>query len=74
MIPGSSPTGATRWLSKAFIKVDLPTLGVPRIIIRSGFTGVPRPGSMAWHSLRMRWTSLGFFADRETALTSACAL
>ena len=62
---GSSPTLATRLFSSAFISVDLPTLGMPMIIMRSGFRAVPRCGASARHSLGILATSDGFLAGQR---------
>ena len=71
---GSSPTLATRFLSSAFISVDLPTLGMPMIIIRSGLRRSLRWGASGRHRPTTLATSPGFLHDRATAVTPFWAL
>jgi hypothetical protein len=71
---GSSPTAATRRLSSAFISVDLPTLGMPMISMRSGLMPSLRCGASALHSLGTRVASPGFLQEMATALTPGWAL
>jgi hypothetical protein len=66
---GSSPTAATRRLSSAFISVDLPTLGMPMISMRSGLMPSLRCGASALHRLGTRAASPGFLLEIATALT-----
>ncbi len=66
---GSSPTLATLRLSSAFIRVDLPTFGMPMIIMRSGFTPSSRCGASWLHKVGMRATSAALLAEIATALT-----
>ena len=71
---GSSPTLATRFFSSAFIRVDLPTLGMPMIMMRSGFVGTPRCGASDLASSGMRATSPGFLVVIAYAVTPSWAL
>ncbi len=57
---GSSPTLATRFFSSAFISVDLPTFGMPMIMMRSGLVGTPRCGASDSARAGRRATSAGF--------------
>src|SRR5574343_1410191 len=66
---GWSPTAATFFLTSAFISVDLPTLGMPMIIRRSGLTASLRCGASFWASDGILATSPGFLHEMATALT-----
>src|SRR6266481_1166615 len=66
---GSSPTFATRRLSSAFINVDLPTLGMPMIIMRNGLCVLSRWAASDSHSLGTLAASLLFLQLSATALT-----
>ena len=70
---GSSPTLATRRLSRAFIKVDLPTLGTPIIIMRSGLVASLRCGA-SWRQVgRICPTAPGFLVFIAMARVFFCA-
>jgi hypothetical protein len=71
---GSSPTLVTTRESSVFISVDLPTFGIPRIIIRSGLSGELRVGASALACSGMRFTAFACLALRATAFTPGWAL
>ena len=71
---GSSPTLAILRLSMTFISVDLPTFGMPMIIIRKGLVLSFRCGAKVWQRLGRRASSPGFLHDSATARTPSCRL
>ncbi len=71
---GSSPTLAIRRLRRAFMSVDFPTLGMPIIIMRSGFKWVPRCGASCRHRPGIFLASPGFLHCSATALVLGWAL
>ena len=66
---GSSPTLAIFFFISAFISVDLPTLGMPMIISRSGLKLSSRCGASFCASAGSFATSPGFLAEMATAFT-----
>src|SRR5574343_1451025 len=70
---GWSPTAATFFLTKAFINVDLPTLGMPMIMRRSGLTASLRCGASFCARDGILATSPAFLQEMATALTPGWA-